>query len=389
MNSAGKGLWANASSVDGTQGCFPGVIATDTNGNVWNSYAPSSGKACTAAILERANTGGAATLSMTSAAPYSIQGQASPIAFDRYNNLWYARDTSAGTYMAFRYPYAGTAGTYQNYAGNPSAVPAVAAVAYDVQLTGASGTPTGTLANTFSIAIDKYANVFMSTYSSTVTGVVYAVANQNPTGVPAYSGQAAEGVAPTPSASYFKATLQTFKGGALGIDASDNILAASTSGEWSSLAPTPSGVGTGTIMTGLSTPTNVTVQTGSSNTTPGTPYNGQIDANNTFWFPSFTSSGQIWFTQNATNGGTITSGDLYTCYAPSGATTCTNLTYSGTPLTPAAPSTSTATPRMLQIDSTGAIWVAAEGAGNVVQILGAATPLWPQLSYGVFATKPQ
>jgi hypothetical protein len=391
MSSAGNGLWANASTVDGTQGCYPGVIATDTNGNVWNSYAPSSGKSCTAAILERsASSGGAATLSMTSAAPYSIQGQASAIAFDRYNNLWYARDTSSGSNIMFRFPYAGAAGTYQNYAGNPSAVPAVAAVAYDMQLTGSSGTPTGTLANLFSIVIDKYANVFASTYSSSTTGLVFAVPNLTPTGTPSYTGQAASGVAATGSAAYVKQTLQTNHTGGIGFDASENIIASAGSGEFSLLAPTPSGVASGTAMIGLSSPTNVTVQTGTTTTTnPSTPWNGEVDANDTFWFPSFTASGQIWFTVNSTNGGTVTSGNLYTCYAPSGATSCTNLTYSGTPSTPAAPSTSTASPRMLQIDSTGSIWIAAEGAGNVVQILGAATPLWPQLSYGVFATKPQ
>lgn len=387
MNAAGKGLWANATSVDGTQGCYPGVIATDTNGNVWNSYAPSSGKSCTAAILERANTGGAATLSMTSAAPYSIQGQASAIAFDRYNNLWYARDTSSGTNIMFRFPYAGVAGTYQNYAGNSSATPPVAAVAYDVELTGSSGTPAGTLANVFSIVIDKYANVFASTYSSSITGQIYSIANQNPTGVPSYSGQAAEGVAPTASASYFKQTLQTDKSGALGIDASDNILAGAASGEWSTLAPTTASttttVANGAVISGLSGTTNVTVAT-SGGTSPGTPYNGQIDANGTFWFPSFTSSGQIWFT---TSEGAGTTADFYTCYAPGGGTSCINLTYSSG--TPGAPSTSTASPRMLQIDSSGDLWVAAEGAGNVIQVLGVATPLWPQLSYGVFATKPQ
>jgi hypothetical protein len=42
-----------------------------------------------------------------------------------------------------------------------------------------------------------------------------------------------------------------------------------------------------------------------------------------------------------------------------------------------------------EFDSPGTAWVAASGSGDVVQILGSAAPLWPQLSYGVFATKPQ
>jgi hypothetical protein len=51
--------------------------------------------------------------------------------------------------------------------------------------------------------------------------------------------------------------------------------------------------------------------------------------------------------------------------------------------------TNTNLPRVLQIDSPGTAWVAASGSGDVVQILGSAAPLWLQLSYGVFATKPQ
>ena len=189
MTSNGTGIWTNASTVDAANGCYPGMVALDTNGNVWNTYAAPSSKTCTAAIYGRsAATGGAAGsifASSTLTPEYTVQGQAFGLAFDRSNNLWYARDTSSGSSMMERFPYAGAAGTYQNQ--SLTSVPAGNGAA-DIILTGSTGTPAGTLANTFDILIDANSNVYVSTYSSSVTGVVYVVPNLTPASTPSYSG---------------------------------------------------------------------------------------------------------------------------------------------------------------------------------------------------------
>ena len=163
----GTGLWANASTLDGVNGvngCYPAEVALDTNGFVWNTYGPSSGKTCTASIYGRSATaGGAATYTFTAAAPYGVQGQATPIAFDRYNNLWAARLTSSGTNMMFEYPFAGAAGTYQN----------TSTVAAAVSLNGT--TAGGTMVNPFDILIDNNSNLYVTSFGTSVTGAIYGV----------------------------------------------------------------------------------------------------------------------------------------------------------------------------------------------------------------------
>ena len=110
----------------------------------------------------------------------------------------------------------------------------------------------------------------------------------------------------------------------------------------------------------------------STGTTPSKPTNGEVDGSGVLWYPSATSSGQIWFTNLATN----TSDYIYTCNAPNGATAC------------GATGTTTGTPRLVQIDSTGSVWVPSTITSNLVQIIGAAAPTWPQLSYLHPGVKP-
>lgn len=45
-------------------------------------------------------------------------------------------------------------------------------------------------------------------------------------------------------------------------------------------------------------------------------------------------------------------------------------------------------PRNAQVDSTGSIWIVGSTNGNVVQVLSAASPAWPQLSYAKPGAKP-
>jgi hypothetical protein len=354
MSSNGTGLWANASTIDGPNGCYPGTVALDTNGNVWNSYAPPSAKSCTNSVYERsAASGGAASLIMTTAAPWTLPGQLQGIALDRYNNLFGGRSTSAGTPMLYEFPYNGGAGPYEN----------TSSVAASVTWNGSTGSPAGTMAYLFDIIIDSNANLYVSNYNSSVVGSVYVIPNLTPTSTPSYTG----------AATYFTQGLQSTAthSGAIGLDASGNIWAGGATGEWDEIAPT---VTTG-VITALGTPTTLTVESGSS--AASQPYPGQVDGAGEFWFPSATSSGQIWGTQTTSGSSTPPTVELYGCYAPNGATTCS------------ANGTSTNTPRVLQVDSTGALWIAASLPGNVVQMLGPGAPVWPQISYGVFATKPQ
>ena len=357
MTSAGGGLWANAQS---NLQCQPGTLATDTNGNVWETISPTSSapSPCYYAIYGYNATTGATVFSFypgssvnggPTDAIHSIQSAPTAIAFDRFNNLWYARKSSSCTMCLFEFVYtSGSPGTY--------------AAPSNIQ---------DSLVNVLQMLIDPSSNIYMSDSS---TDLAYVLQNTGTVAAPTYAA--------TPG--YLSGTLggSAAGTGGLSLDASGNIWASMDAKLTEFTGPITSS--TGSLTQAASSPFSIASVT-STSTSPSKPYPGEIDGAGVYWYSSFTSSGQLWYTQLSSN----TSDYLYTCYAPSGGTTCSNLSASG-----GAPSTTTASTRVMQVDSSGAVWVAGQGTsgtsvGAVVQILGAGTPTWPQISYGVFATKPQ
>jgi len=396
MTTAGVGLWANAPTVDGVgaaasctagtncnTGCYPGFVALDTNGIVWNTYAPSSSKSCGAQIIGRtAATGGSSVYYMAQTIPYNTQGQSFAIALDRYNNLCYARDTTSGQTMGQCIPYTNTASTATTGHYNQSATVANSAAQYTFN--GSTGSPVGTLNNVYNLVFDQYSNLYAASYSASVAGNLWIIPNQTPGSLPTYS---------TTANAYPEIPLvgTPNHSGAIGFDPNfytNGILyAAAANGAWTKLTinPAPSATTTIAAATTCSTCTTSAVTAQNSATTPSgasAPFSGMVDGAGTFMYVNNTSSGSIWYSYTSTTASSFVSDAIATCYAPAGGSTCANLTGSGTP------STSTAGVHNLAIDSTGAMWVSAETPGNVVQILGFAAPVWPQLNYGIFGAKP-
>ncbi len=119
---------------------------------------------------------------------------------------------------------------------------------------------------------------------------------------------------------------------------------------------------------------------------PSKPIDGEFDGNGRLFFASQSGSGEVWFyspaNQASSDAASIVAFNMVPCYLPGGSSTC---------------AISTAYPNMVQIDSTGAVWVAAGQSsfaslsttpGFLVQIIGTAAPAWPQLSYANFGVKP-
>jgi hypothetical protein len=340
MTSNGSGLWTNANT---STFCLPGTMATDTNGYVWETVVSASSGACPYGVYGFNTTTGASAYSFTQGstdATHAIQSAPLGVAFDRNNNLWYVRKSSSCTQCLFQLPFtAGTGGTAGTY--------------------GAPLFTQNSIVNVGQIVIDSKANLYMANLATSGTkGITYVLPNSGTASAPSYGA--------TPA--YLKYTLPASGSGSVAVDAA-GIDWAGSAAFISKITPTS----TSGVITSISATDIAVASTNSSATTPSKPYPGMFDGNGVLWYPSYTTAGQLWFTRTASN----VSDYIYTCYAPNGAATCSTN------------GTTTNNTRDLQIDSSGAIWGAGVTNGYVIQILGAAAPAWPQLSYGVFASKPQ
>ena len=349
MTSTGTGLWANAQS---TTMCNVGTLATDMLGNVWETIGPTSSPAptCFQAIYGYAASTGAInytfgpTASVNGSTPdptHGIQSQAYGLAVDRLNNVWYARKSSSCTNCLFEFPY--TPGTPATY--------------------GASINTQGTAPiNAGSLVIDASANVWIPSQQTTGNTLINVLPNTGTPNVPTY---------PASPGTIF-GTAVASSGGNFALDVAGNVWAG-VAAQMSKFTPTRSGI----TVTAVGSPVN-TVQAG------GKPYPGVIDGAGTSWYPSFTTSGQIYYYYTTQASGTIgntpdTTNRLIPCYLPSATSTCSTTLASSSP-------------KNVQVDSSGAVWVSALGAGSgtgyVLQILGPAAPAWPLQQYAVFAAKP-
>ncbi len=341
MTSAGIGLWANPQSG---QFCAVGALATDTVGTVWMVNGPATAaetNGCYPGVEGFSQATGAQTYQFgpsssvqgsTADPTHGIGTQALSLAIDNYNNVWYSRKSTNCSVCLYEFPYtAGTGGAAATY--------------------GAAAYSQGSLYNVVQMVFDSSDNLYLTNNASALE---YVLKPTGTSGIPTYGNAA------------FSLTLSANGTGLGTLDGSNDLWVGSTAKLTEFAAPVASGE--------TGTPYSVASAT-SSTTTPSTPYQGQVDGANTLWYPSRTASGQIWFTQLASN----TSDYIYTCYAPAGATTCTAVT---------SPNPVINLPRLVQLDSTGAIWVPSQGTNYVVQILGPGAPVYPQLSYGVAGTKP-
>lgn len=363
MTSNGTGIWADPMT---TAQCVPGTLAVDTNGYVWESVEASSTSACAFAIYGYSTATGAAQYSFqagsgtvcntSSPTPsncpgftaydtvHEIQSTANALGFDRMNNLWYGRKSSTCTNCLFELPYtAGSPGTY----GGPT----------NIQ---------NTMVDLNQIMIDPDANIWVGNVVTSGDGTLYVLPNTSPStpNTPTYAA----------SPGFLSATLPATDDGGIALDASGNIWSGSTDNV-SEFTPTF----TSGEVTAFGTATNTT-------SAASKPYPGEVDGGGVFWYGSYTSSGDVYYQltpaspQYSSTTPTHNTSDFLPCYAPAGASACSSTVASGDP-------------RVVQVDSAGALWIAAQQSssdnqGFIVQLFGPATPTWPQLSYGVFGVEP-
>jgi hypothetical protein len=341
MTSSGAGIWANPQI---NQFCYAGSMSTDTVGNVWFANGPTSTVSetnCWYGVTSFSTATGAVTNAFSPPTSFngspvdtthSISSQSLNVAIDKLNNVWYARKSSSCSTCLEEFPYiAGTPATY----GAP-------------QFAQATGN------NILDILFDPSGDFYAS---DTAAATAWVLKNTGTTATPAYGTLAS--VTPGVSGT-----------GLIAFDASGNL--------WFGGAAKLSEFASPVVASESPTATTSITSTTSASTSPSKPYPGEVDGANVLWYPSYTSSGQIWFTQLSTSG--LTSDYIYTCYAPAGATVCSQ---QASTVAPAA-----ASPRNLQIDSTGAMWVSGQASGLLLQILGPAAPAWPQLSYANYGTAP-
>jgi len=336
--------------------CSPYMEATDVNGNVWMSTNESSSN-CGSATKDLASfstssgsyTNGTPWSSTTTPATFN---STSGIAFDRSSNLWAAHYTSCTTTgaVACLYEYAYNTSDTDNYA------PAVKIAASE----------TADMSSPGPIFVDSNYNIWSVQVNTVVTTASYVSVVPN-------NGTVA---APTWTGTVISQAMPAGKSFAVSMDASSNVWSSSyasgSTGSLSEFTPTY----TGATVSNLSAATNTTM------TSSTTPYVAEFDGAGTYWYPVASSSGQIYYYVPST-GANI---GILPCFLPAAASTCASTSAGATTYVTAYP---TALPEVVQVDSTGSIWVAPPTGGYIVQIIGSAAPTWPQLSYGVFGTKPQ
>lgn len=367
ISSNGVTNWTSAPSPN-VCGAFS--IATDTANNVWvpNYTSSTFCTSSTSGIYGFSQASGAATQSLTKTSN-GVLNDPFALAIDANNNVWYGVRSSSCNTTA---PYVCVA-----------EVP-LSGTTYGTSTTSSTfGSASGATINVGSgighLLIDFNQDVWAGPYESK-SGSNYIPVNYIPN-----SGTTAS---PKYATVYQPATYAVETYGMLAIDSNGDLWSgagASSNGYlFSYNSATGSAVGAATAQ--YSTTTN-------SSFNPSKPYEGQFDGSNRLFFVSTSGSGQIWFYSPSlqaggtqTNPNTVVATDMVPCYLPGGSSSCSS-------------TIATNEPTSLQIDSTGAIWVAGSTQsigttvgttqGYLVQIIGTAAPTWPQLSYGQGGNSPK
>jgi len=347
LRANGAPVWTN---VLNTSTCQPQQSAPDTNGNVWMTSDQSStgcgGSGGTSIVGFATSSGAAANATFPTG---SQETQVDAIAVDRFNNLWSGRlSSNCGNTLQCIYEFPCTYSTSCTYGRTSQS-----------NVTG-STCCTG-LDNIGYMTIDANQNIYFSSNPGSGTSTldnIFVYQNTGTASAPTYANSASTG--------YSDKALQYGGYGAVALDGIGNVWGGTvgTANELSEIPITYSGAAAS-----LGTVNNFTPGTAASH-----PTQGLFDGLGTFWYPSSTSSGQLYYYVPSSSAAK----DINPCYIPASAT--------GTACTAFL---STYDPRNLVIDSTGSIWTVSALAGEVVQIIGAAAPVWPQQSYAVFGTLPQ
>jgi len=387
MTNGGASIWSNpyatALATGATAKCASGQLAVDITGNLWQSVnvaAAGCGSPVTAnnfGIYEypAGSTGTNVATSIALLTSTDLVSTPGPIAFDRFNDLWYGRtSTTCSTTCIMEVPYSG--GTY----------PTTALTNYNKDTTSAT-----------QVFVDPGGYVWASGITKTTpVDELYMLYNTGTASAPTYgaSGATDKVVALTPT------TNPT-----ISKDAAGNIWAAGASTVYE-FTPTISGA-TSTFGSAV-----LTTTTAAAKPTPG-----MVDGGGVYWYggtgypvyPATTPIGGGIFLQLTPAApfynSTAANNTQYIrpCYVPAGGTTCDAALYEASNITNSANAQffQTGDPHNVAVDSAGAIWVAAGVSaaatlpvvaptnGFVVEILGAAYPTWPLISYGVYGTKPQ
>lgn len=377
MTNSGSGLWNNPTN---SNLCTTGEVAIDNVGNAWmsifeastatgcafgiyeynastgaqeNFFEAGSGSVCNTTTPSTTNCPGFVTYDTT----HAIQSTPRPIAFDRFNNLWYGRGSSSCSNCLLELPYSTT-----TYAA-----------------TGNYGAPTNvqnTMYSTNQIVIDSGQNIWIGNYSASsgTSGKVFLVPNTGTAAAPAY----------TATSGFFTTTLSSYDNGGVSLDASGNVWTGSSLDVYS-ITPT----GSGATLALPSSPTFTAAIAASH------PSAGEVDGGSNYWYPSLTSSGSLYLQITPTAAyynSTTPANNIQTlrpCYVPAGSNTC-----DAALLISSLQYYESGDPHVIQVDSSGALWVAAGVTSNlntgfILQVLGPGYPTWPLYNYGVFGKEPQ
>jgi hypothetical protein len=431
---------SNYPATTSTAYCAPGQIATDTVGDVWfsnNTTDSTAGDPCVSELVQYSAANGTVT------APYTGLGASLyGLAIDRYNDVWYARNSGTASTATIRELFysngGGAGGTYAAstlYTNTSNSLGFGGSLAIDphqniwLGSTGAAGVqPTSSYGYTL-------ANL---TYDTVVAGVganvpFYGYANGNEAPAAAQSaalpGAAGNGIAidaggnawvPTTTAvsklapSYTAAvTLAISKYAIVNGTYTDEFEGTTTGNPFVNPAPGAfvlSGFATSTFLDGavagitsgydaanhaygilypLHVPVSSTTEAGTATIEPYVSAVTLTNATTSTTVPNskaeFDGSGALWYGNNAT------ASTIYYYQPSNGATVSLSPCF----LT-AASSACATTPYFglngFAIDSSGSLWVSVNseggGAGGVLQLLGSAGPTISQLSAGFPATKP-
>lgn len=247
------------------------------------------------------------------------------VAIDRQNNVWYTIGTGGETNL---YELVQSTGyTSATFTSQP---------AYTV--------------GPYGIAIDANQNVWTANYyPSSSTSTVGVFPNSGTAAAPAYADAGIE-QALTGTAAY-----------GVALDASGNGWVTNASG-LTEVTPTTSGA----TITAVSPGSAIAIGTSSAR------------------YDEVDGGGDVWAPDDSTT-------DIIAEYIPSASTY-----YNFKPCRPSGGATACATgsasaiygPRVVQVDSTGSVWVCSSTNGTIEQVLGTGSPTWPQMSYGKPGVKP-
>jgi hypothetical protein len=318
-------------------------LSVDALGNGYFGNGSSSGTNAIAIFT----TGGGSLPAVGYTAPLKTVGGALHVystAVDQHNNVW-AAGTAASASSLWMSPAGGTTWTSEG--------------TFDY---------TAVTSNAQGLGIDPNQNVWVAGG----TGGIAVLPNTGSVATPAYAAvqlTAAPG-GTVPSAIAFIA-------GTGGLPSAYNAFYEGT-GSVNGIQPyTPTyGGGSGATVTALGQGVITTVPDASASPViTGVEFSAQGDGAGHVWLADTNSHSVIQFTPNATP-----ANDTAYRYEPCLFVSSTGGCFTGTSTQSSV--FTTGKPFTVSVDSTGSIWVTAEAAGSIVQIIGAAAPTWPLLSLG-------